>query len=405
MKKFLKNIFSRRSRGSSRRSPAKADDEALTKKPTPKNTPPPNAIPNAAPHPSIPDAPRTTYHVSHSPISPIVSTPPPVSEDVTPNSSIEKDGLTAVPSPGGEGKGEGELSSAEGADPAVSTCSTNSKIACLPHDIRKQLNQRLRDGQRSPQILPWLNELPAVKEILIAQFSGKPVNRQNLSNWRHSGYQLWLKEQSHIIQISHLANYASGLSNAGNDTIAHGAATIAAAKILQYVDALLASDCSPDDLLKIVNALKPLLNGAQVNARIKLAQERISKRDEQNKIQNGLARERIRQGDDKLLLTRHKHERDVTAVGLRLLGDARAKEIEAAPVDNREKIEMLGRHMHERTWRHRPIPNLENLSNFPSKPTGKNQNQQDGLCLSGQASQHAEPVFAEKGRNQAQALP
>ncbi len=39
---------------------------------------------------------------------------------------------------------------------------------------------------------------------------------------------------------------------------------------------------------------------------------------------------------------RDKHQRDVIAIGLRLLGDARAKEIEAAPVDNREKIELLG---------------------------------------------------------------
>ena len=230
------------------------------------------------------------------------------------------------------------------------------KIACLPHDLRQQLNQRLRDGQRSPQILPWLNELPAVKEILSAQFGGKPVNRQNLANWRHSGYQEWLQEQSQIDQVTRLADYASRLSQAGNDSLVHGVATLAAAKLLQYLDTLLASDCSPDDLIKVVTALKPLLAGAQTNARIKLARERLQQREQQNKINVELARERISQKDGQLTLMRDMHERDVTAISLRLLGDQRAKEIEASSAGNHEKIEMLGRHMFDRTWQHRPLP-------------------------------------------------
>jgi hypothetical protein len=230
------------------------------------------------------------------------------------------------------------------------------KISCLPHDLRQQLNQRLRDGQRSPQILPWLNELPAVKEILAAQFGGKPLNRQNLANWRHSGYQEWLQEQSQIDRVTRLAEYASRLSHAGNDSLVHGVATLAAAKLLQHLDTLLASDCSPDDLIKVVTTLKPLLTAAQTNARIKLAQERHQQREQHNKINVELARERINQKDGQLTLMRDMHERDVTAIALRLLGDQRAKEIEAAPISHHEKIELLGRWMFNRTWRHRPLP-------------------------------------------------
>ena len=230
------------------------------------------------------------------------------------------------------------------------------KISSLPHDLRQQLNQRLRDGQRSPQILPWLNELPAVKEILAAQFGGKPVNRQNLANWRHSGYQEWLKEQSHLDQVTRLTEFASRLTQAGNDNLVHGVATLAAAKLLQCLETMLASDHSPDDLIKVITALKPLLNGAQTDSRIKLAQERHQQREQQNKINNELARERLNQKESQLILMRDIHERDVTAISLRLLGDQRAKEIEAAPISYHEKVELLGRWMFDSTWVHHPLP-------------------------------------------------
>ncbi len=68
-----------------------------------------------------------------------------------------------------------------------------SKIARLPLQIREQLNQRLLNGEIGAPLLRWLNELPQTREILAELFVGKAITKQNLSEWRHSGYQDWLR--------------------------------------------------------------------------------------------------------------------------------------------------------------------------------------------------------------------
>src|SRR5262245_59311076 len=57
----------------------------------------------------------------------------------------------------------------------------NGKIARLPHLIREQINQRLRDGQQARPVLDWLNSSAEVQAILAAQFGGRPVTPCNLS--------------------------------------------------------------------------------------------------------------------------------------------------------------------------------------------------------------------------------
>jgi hypothetical protein len=37
----------------------------------------------------------------------------------------------------------------------------------------------------------WLNSLPEVQALLAAEFGGKPVREQNLSDWRKHGYKKW----------------------------------------------------------------------------------------------------------------------------------------------------------------------------------------------------------------------
>ncbi|HWD93344.1 MAG TPA: hypothetical protein VG938_13460 [Verrucomicrobiae bacterium] len=73
-----------------------------------------------------------------------------------------------------------------------------SKIARLPSAIREQLNRRLHNGEIGRTILPWLNELPETKLVLAELFEAKPVTHQNLSEWRHSGYQDWLRVQQRL---------------------------------------------------------------------------------------------------------------------------------------------------------------------------------------------------------------
>ncbi len=72
----------------------------------------------------------------------------------------------------------------------------NGKIARLPREVRKQLNERLERSEESPQLLAWLNALPEVKKILQKDFAGVPISPQNLSQWRQGGFEEWLARRN-----------------------------------------------------------------------------------------------------------------------------------------------------------------------------------------------------------------
>src|SRR5712664_89126 len=85
----------------------------------------------------------------------------------------------------------------------MNTTTHIGKIARLPHSIRAQLNLKLHDGIPAKSILPWLNSLPEVKAILAADFDNRPINKQNLSEWKHGGFRDWLLQYhaSHFLQF------------------------------------------------------------------------------------------------------------------------------------------------------------------------------------------------------------
>jgi hypothetical protein len=66
--------------------------------------------------------------------------------------------------------------------------SRQGKIASLPYRLRKQVNERLRDGQKAPKILAWLNAEPEAIAVWEEDFEGAPCTEQNLSEWRRGGY-------------------------------------------------------------------------------------------------------------------------------------------------------------------------------------------------------------------------
>jgi len=69
------------------------------------------------------------------------------------------------------------------------------KIARLPQPVREELNQRLANGEVGQHLLKWLNTLPEVRQMLAAWFDGRPLNAQNLTEWRQGGYRDWLTER------------------------------------------------------------------------------------------------------------------------------------------------------------------------------------------------------------------
>ena len=63
------------------------------------------------------------------------------------------------------------------------------KIASLPFEVREELCQRLRNGQRGAKLMNWLHAYEP------------SINDQNLTNWRQGGYQDWLKEQKELDEL------------------------------------------------------------------------------------------------------------------------------------------------------------------------------------------------------------
>ena len=72
----------------------------------------------------------------------------------------------------------------------------NGKIAHLPKSIREQLNRRLDDGERHDRLLAWLNALPKVRALIASDFAGRPVSKQNLSEWTRHSFRQWKLRQT-----------------------------------------------------------------------------------------------------------------------------------------------------------------------------------------------------------------
>ena len=85
------------------------------------------------------------------------------------------------------------------------------KIAQLPKPIRHELNHRLENGKQSPELLKWLNDLPKTKELLAEKFEGSPITRSNLSDWRHGGYQDWLRLRAREARIQRVIESGDSL--------------------------------------------------------------------------------------------------------------------------------------------------------------------------------------------------
>jgi len=69
------------------------------------------------------------------------------------------------------------------------------KISRLPREIREQVNERLDAGEPGKRLVAWLNELPAVRALLAAEFGGAAINEQNLTNWKQGGFREWRMER------------------------------------------------------------------------------------------------------------------------------------------------------------------------------------------------------------------
>jgi hypothetical protein len=193
------------------------------------------------------------------------------------------------------------------------------KIACLPLAIRTELNRRLDDGGRGPRILEWLNAEPAVRAVLERDWSGRPVNPQNLSEWRRGGYVDWRRRCDEIEKLKELSAYARELGQAAGG-ITEACATLAAARIMEAVET-----AGIGEVLKMVKAISRLRAGETANAR--LEQQRRS----------------LDQNDQQIELARQRFERETGKLFREGAEDDKIRNILGSGLGHAEKIERLGR--------------------------------------------------------------
>jgi hypothetical protein len=104
------------------------------------------------------------------------------------------------------------------------------KIAQLPDEIREELNARLDDGGDGKVILDWLNALPEVRAALDEEFDGKPVNKQNLSEWRRGGFAEWRTRRELLEQAVKMMDCAGDIDELADDLLVDHVATVLAAQ-------------------------------------------------------------------------------------------------------------------------------------------------------------------------------
>ena len=202
-----------------------------------------------------------------------------------------------------------------------------SKIGRLPFAVRNELNERIRDGVQGADILGWLNGLKETRKILREMKSG-PVNAQNLTDWRSTGYADWLADQKDADRIRRLAEVSQTLAAAAGGNVAGVGCSIATAKIMDALES--ADDDKIADLSTALVKLRASENAAQ---KVALAEEK-----------NALAKEQLE-------LSRAKFERDTTRLFIKW---AQSKDALALATDKRlgsdEKTERLGRLMFGDLW-------------------------------------------------------
>ena len=101
----------------------------------------------------------------------------------------------------------------------------NGKIARLPLAMRQELNRRLDEGEQAKKLVAWLNGLPEVQTIVAAEFGGKAIRAQNLSEWKQGGYLDWKAQQEAMEIAGRLGEDAAEWTGEGRapltDTLAH----------------------------------------------------------------------------------------------------------------------------------------------------------------------------------------
>jgi hypothetical protein len=214
------------------------------------------------------------------------------------------------------------------------------KIAQLPFEIREDLNGRLLDGRQGPDLLAWLNSLPAVRTTARKNNWQVPeITDGNLSEWRAGGFADWLNETLKIRRMELWADTARRLQLAAGGSLAGAAADIAAGRIMEALMAMDDADTVPaegeepkegPDIIGMGMALAKLRAAETLAAKLTQDGDRLN-----------LARKKLEQDAAKLRMAQEKFRREMAGNFLDWSADERVKAIAAGKATREETVSQL----------------------------------------------------------------
>ena len=148
------------------------------------------------------------------------------------------------------------------------------KIGRLPEAIREEVNVRLWRGETGRALVEWLNGLPEVRAILAAEFGGKPVREQNVSEWRRGGHQRWLRLQEAYTMMERIGKDVEALNGLAKEPVT---ATLATWVTAQYVVAAKSGDQAVawNQMREFCHDVLALQRGEQQWQRLDLERQRL----------------------------------------------------------------------------------------------------------------------------------
>lgn len=115
--------------------------------------------------------------------------------------------------------------------------SSPGKCSRLPWRIKKELHVRLRDNEPGAEVLAWLNAQPETRAVLEAQFGGREITPQNLSDFKlGKEHQRWLKAQAEAERAAERTRFVLELSQDAGLDLSDTADAITTSKVLELME-------------------------------------------------------------------------------------------------------------------------------------------------------------------------
>jgi hypothetical protein len=157
------------------------------------------------------------------------------------------------------------------------------KIARLPRHIRDDLNRRIDDGEPGTSLVQWLNSQSDVQLVLERDFNSRPINEQNLTDWKQGGYLDWQELQESRAWVRIVSDEADQVAEDSglmplSDRISSMAALAVGKLIRGLATGAESDDAKRADLLRVLKELARLRRDDLEAARSRTTFEMIASR-------------------------------------------------------------------------------------------------------------------------------